>query len=170
MDKMFQAALFDLDGVVLDTESQYTTFWAGVFERYYGDGETYAQKIKGQTLTQIYHAYFDGDQQRQQLITSQLVDFEHNMGFPYIPWLRSLCHLSACLGRTHGHCHQFGERQDGECLSSPSRTHPLLRPHPNGRRFPPIQARSRLLSAGRKSPRCSPSRLCSLRGQHQRTA
>ena len=85
MDKMFQAALFDLDGVVLDTESQYTTFWAGVFERYYGDGETYAQKIKGQTLTQIYHAYFDGDQQRQQLITSQLVDFEHNMGFPYIP-------------------------------------------------------------------------------------
>lgn len=56
MDKMFQAALFDLDGVVLDTESQYTTFWAGVFERYYGDGETYAQKIKGQTLTQIYHA------------------------------------------------------------------------------------------------------------------
>ena len=85
MDKMFQAALFDLDGVVLDTESQYTTFGAGVFERYYGDGETYAQKIKGQTLTQIYHAYFDGDQQRQQLITSQLVDFEHNMGFPYIP-------------------------------------------------------------------------------------
>ena len=35
--------------------------------------------------SQIYHAYFDGDQQRQQLITSQLVDFEHNMGFPYIP-------------------------------------------------------------------------------------
>lgn len=99
MDKMFQAALFDLDGVVLDTESQYTTFWAGVFERYYGDGETYAQKIKGQTLTQIYHAYFDGDQQRQQLITSQLVDFERNMGFPYIPGFEPLSPL--CVPRAY---------------------------------------------------------------------
>lgn len=85
MDKMFQAALFDLDGVVLDTESQYTTFWADVFERYYGDGDAFARKIKGQTLTQIYHAYFDGDLDRQRLITSHLDDFEQHMAFPYIP-------------------------------------------------------------------------------------
>ena len=166
MDKMFQAALFDLDGVVLDTESQYTTFWAGVFERYYGDGETYAQKIKGQTLTQIYHAYFDGDQQRQQLFTSQLVDFEHNMGFPYIPGFEAfVTSLRASSVRT-----AIVTSSASDKMANVYRAHPELFPHPTGRRFPPIQACSRLLSAGRKSPRCSPSRLCSLRGQHQRTA
>lgn len=84
MVKMFSAALFDLDGVVLDTESQYTQFWAAIFQRYYGDGMTLAKKIKGQTLMQIYDAYFGGDTARQQQITEELDTFEQRMNYPYI--------------------------------------------------------------------------------------
>lgn len=94
MVKMFKAALFDLDGVVLDTESQYSVFWANVFQRYYGDGVTLAKKIKGQTLKQIYDAYFAGDEERQRRITSDLDAFEQRMSFPYIkgfvPFVASL--------------------------------------------------------------------------------
>ena len=30
----FRAALFDLDGVVFDTEPQYTVFWGNQFRKY----------------------------------------------------------------------------------------------------------------------------------------
>lgn len=83
--KMFKAALFDLDGVILDTESQYSIFWSGIFQRYFGDGEVFAKKIKGQTLQQIYKAYFDRDIERQQLISSELETFEQQMAYPFIP-------------------------------------------------------------------------------------
>ena len=33
----FNAALFDLGGVIFDTEPQYTRFWKGEFHRYYPD-------------------------------------------------------------------------------------------------------------------------------------
>ena len=34
MNKDFRAALFDLDGVILDTEGQYTRFWGAMGRRY----------------------------------------------------------------------------------------------------------------------------------------
>ena len=46
------AALFDLDGVVLDTESQYTLFWDEQGRKYLGI-ENFCASIKGQTLAQI---------------------------------------------------------------------------------------------------------------------
>lgn len=81
---MFQAALFDLDGVVIDTESQYTTFWTDIFKRYHCGGEVQAKKIKGQTLTQIYHTYFADNIELQRLISSELNEFEQHMNYPYI--------------------------------------------------------------------------------------
>lgn len=48
-----EVALFDLDGVVINTESQYTGFWAGVGERYFHSGTKFANMIKGATLVQI---------------------------------------------------------------------------------------------------------------------
>lgn len=32
-----KAALFDLDGVVFDTELQYSVYWGSVFRKYYPD-------------------------------------------------------------------------------------------------------------------------------------
>lgn len=55
---MIKAALFDLDGVVFDTESQYSVFWGMIGKEYHPEIPDFAQIIKGQTLVQIYDKYF----------------------------------------------------------------------------------------------------------------
>lgn len=91
---MFKAALFDLDGVVLDTESQYSVFWSSIFQRYFGEGEKMAKKIKGQTLQQIYHIYFNERKDLQQVISVELEVFEQHMSYPFIlgflPFVKAL--------------------------------------------------------------------------------
>ena len=47
---MIKAALFDLDGVVFDTEPQYTQFWIEMGRRYHPELPDLAHVIKGQTL------------------------------------------------------------------------------------------------------------------------
>ncbi|MBQ6433123.1 MAG: HAD family phosphatase [Bacteroidaceae bacterium] len=82
---MLTAALFDLDGVIFDTEPQYTKFWGSEFQRYYPDEPGLEQAIKGQTLTQIYDRYFVGALMgEREAITSRLNDYERRMSFPYI--------------------------------------------------------------------------------------
>lgn len=84
----FRAALFDLDGVVFDTEPQYTVFWGNQFRKYYPDQPGMEQKIKGMTLVQIYEAYFK-DENVQRQITSELDEFEQNMNFEYVKDFKS---------------------------------------------------------------------------------
>ena len=79
-----KAALFDLDGVVFDTEPQYTAFWSTVFARYYPNEPQLATCIKGQTLTWIYERYFADKPDLQNEITAKLNAFEHNMQFEYV--------------------------------------------------------------------------------------
>lgn len=82
---MFKAALFDLDGVVFDTEPQYTVFWGSQCKLYHPDQPALEQKIKGQTLTQIYEKYFDKElKDEQKIITARLDKFEQTMNFEYI--------------------------------------------------------------------------------------
>ena len=79
-----KVALFDLDGVVFDTEPLYTEFWRAVFERYYPNEPQLATAIKGQTLTWIYERYFADLPDLQNKITAELNAFEHNMQFEYV--------------------------------------------------------------------------------------
>ena len=79
-----KVALFDLDGVVFDTEPQYTAFWSTVFARYYPNEPQLATCIKGQTLTWIYERYFADKPDLQNKITAELNAFEHNMQFEYV--------------------------------------------------------------------------------------
>ena len=81
---MLRAALFDLDGVVLDTESQYTGFWERQGLLYYPDIKNFAQRIKGMTLTQIFDQFFASDVQAQKQITDALNAFEAEMSYHYI--------------------------------------------------------------------------------------
>ena len=81
----YKAALFDLDGVVFDTETQYTKFWGEVGKNYFPDEPDFAHKIKGSTLVQIYDRYFKGETEKQQAITKGLDDFERSMDYEYIP-------------------------------------------------------------------------------------
>lgn len=84
MDK-FKAALFDLDGVVFDTEPQYTVFWVGICRQYHPEHPGLEHEIKGQTLTQIYDRWFSGPLlSEQDSITARLNDYEQQMHYDYI--------------------------------------------------------------------------------------
>ena len=50
---MKKVALFDLDGVVIDTEGQYTEFWETIGKRYCPEIPDFALRIKGMALVQI---------------------------------------------------------------------------------------------------------------------
>ena len=79
------AALFDLDGVVLDTENQYSTYWGEVGKIYHPEIEHFEKVIKGQTLAQIYERFFQCElAPLQEKITAELDIFEESMIFPYI--------------------------------------------------------------------------------------
>ena len=81
----FKAALFDLDGVIFDTEPQYTRFWGSEFRRYYPDRPGLEDAIKGQTLTQIYDKWFSGPlEAEREGLTARLDAFEAQMDFPYV--------------------------------------------------------------------------------------
>ena len=76
--------LFDFDGVIADTETQYTEFWNRIGREYLGL-EDFGQTIKGQTLVQIFGKYFEGMDRVQEEIVPQLNEFEANMSYDYIP-------------------------------------------------------------------------------------
>lgn len=82
-NRTFNAALFDLDGVVFDTEPQYTVFWGSQFRRYYPEYPGMEQLIKGMTLVEIYEKYFPEKEQQDQ-ITTELDEFEKKMKFVYV--------------------------------------------------------------------------------------
>lgn len=80
----FKAALFDLDGTLMDTEGQYTVFWGSVARKYRPDIPQLENLIKGTTLVQIYDRYFP-DPEWQKEITKGLDEWERNMDYAFIP-------------------------------------------------------------------------------------
>ena len=78
------AALFDFDGVVVDTEPQYTLFWDEKGQKYHPEIPNFGHHIKGQTLIQIYKQFFREPESLQDEITRQLLDYELTMHFEYI--------------------------------------------------------------------------------------
>ena len=78
------AALFDFDGVIMDTETQYTVFWNEQGLKYLNE-EDFGCRIKGQTLAQIYEKYFSTLPEAQQEITAKLNVFEKQMSYEDIP-------------------------------------------------------------------------------------
>ncbi len=91
MTERLKAALFDLDGVVFDTEPQYTVFWGGECRRYHPDHPGLEHEIKGSTLTQIYDRWFSGPLAAEQpAITARLDAFEAQMKFDYIDGFEAL--------------------------------------------------------------------------------
>ena len=78
------AVLFDFDGVVVDTEPQYTLFWDEKGKKYHPEIPNFGHHIKGQTLIQIYKQFFREPEGLQDEITRQLLDYELTMHFEYI--------------------------------------------------------------------------------------
>jgi len=90
---MFKAALFDLDGTLIDTEDQYTIFWGSMARKYRPDVPRLEYLIKGTTLTQIFERYFP-DPAIQAEIQVGLDEWERNMKYEFFPGaLDFLCDL-----------------------------------------------------------------------------
>ena len=78
------AALFDLDGVVIDTEGQYTLFWDMIGRRHLGKAG-FGTEVKGKTLKRILADYFGGiPDETLREIAAVMEDFESKMAMPYI--------------------------------------------------------------------------------------
>ena len=78
------AALFDFDGVIMDTEPQYTLFWDAIGQVYYPEIPNFGHHIKGQSLKELYKNYFGEVEGLQDHITQKLLEFEGQMLFEYI--------------------------------------------------------------------------------------
>lgn len=78
-----KAALFDLDGVLIDTEPVYTRIWEGI-ERHFPTGvDNFAQVIKGTTLPRILNKYFKPEDHKA--IVEMLTEAENDMEYPLFP-------------------------------------------------------------------------------------
>jgi HAD superfamily hydrolase (TIGR01509 family) len=90
-ENRFKAALFDLDGVVFDTEPQYTVFWGSQCRLYHPEHPGLEQEIKGMTLTEIYDQWFGGPLLKEQpIITERLNAYEAQMRYDYIEGFEAL--------------------------------------------------------------------------------
>lgn len=76
--------LFDLDGVILDSEPLYDSFWNAQGERY-DLGGNFASKIKGHTLSQIMNTVFnDFSIDDKKKIVAESIQFEETMDCPLV--------------------------------------------------------------------------------------
>ena len=78
-----RGVLFDLDGVLLDSEGKYSIFWGQMDKEYPTGIENFAAYIKGFHLTRIL-SYFENDEVRQQVL-GKLLEFENNMTYEFFP-------------------------------------------------------------------------------------
>lgn len=81
---MYKAALFDLDGVLIDSETLYTQFWKRVCERHHLPSPTFAYDIKGTTLNDILTTHFPDPKVRAD-VDRMLHDFENEIVYPVFP-------------------------------------------------------------------------------------
>ena len=78
-----RGVLFDLDGVLLDSEGQYSIFWKAMDDRFPTGVADFASYIKGFHLTRILSYFADDDIRRQ--VVDGLIEFEKNMRFEFFP-------------------------------------------------------------------------------------
>lgn len=73
--------LFDLDGVLLDSEGQYSIFWAAMDKEHSTGIDNFASFIKGFHLNRIL-SYFENEEIRQQVV-EKLLEFEREMRYEF---------------------------------------------------------------------------------------
>lgn len=84
--KQLKTALFDFDGVVVETEPIYDIFWNEVGERFGLGIDHFASVIKGTTFPYILEKYFAGySESVKNQVVAEAMNFEKSMSFPPIP-------------------------------------------------------------------------------------
>lgn len=82
-------ALFDLDGVVIDSEGVYSRFWVEIEKKFPSGIPGFADKIKGTNLASILSHYSDED--TKQRVLNALKEFEETMVYNIFP--EALCFI-----------------------------------------------------------------------------
>ena len=79
----YKCALFDLDGVVFDTEPQYSIFWQKECQYYHPEQPGLEQRIKGMVLTEIFNTFFKDVEDEWGDIVERLNSWESSMDYEY---------------------------------------------------------------------------------------
>ncbi len=81
--------LFDLDGVLIDSESEYSRIWATVNKEYPTGVSNLEVKIKGCTLEKILDDYYRDPEIRNKVV-DRLYSLEGQMKYAYLPGAKQL--------------------------------------------------------------------------------
>lgn len=79
--------LFDLDGVIIDSESQYTRIWAQINQEFPTGIPGFELIIKGSTLSKILNENYDSEETRNK-VSRRLHQLEAQMKYNYLPFAR----------------------------------------------------------------------------------
>lgn len=80
------AALFDFDGVVVDTEPVYDRFWEDAIMRHKFQIPDFLNKIRGITMSHLMDTYFsDYPEAFRQQILEESIAYERQMPLPLLP-------------------------------------------------------------------------------------
>lgn len=82
-----KGVLFDLDGVLVDTESQYSIFWGKMGVEYNTGIPDFAERIKGSNLASILNTYFP-EKSVQDEIVDKLNRFQEAMTYEICPGVK----------------------------------------------------------------------------------
>lgn len=89
-----KTALFDFDGVVVDTEPIYDIFWNEAGKRYGLGIDNFAAVIKGTTLPYIMDKYFsDRSEEFRQMVVKESTEYESTMPLPAMPGSMEFLHM-----------------------------------------------------------------------------
>lgn len=89
--------LFDLDGVLIDSEGEYSKIWAQVNREYPSGIDNLEEVIKGCTLDKILADHYP-DKHIQEKVVARLYELEGRMHYEYLPGARSLLQSLAGKG------------------------------------------------------------------------
>lgn len=81
--------LFDLDGVLIDSEREYSKIWAQVNREYPSGTESLEAVIKGCTLDKILADHYPDPEIREKVVT-RLYELEKLMKYEYLPGAEAL--------------------------------------------------------------------------------
>lgn len=82
--------LFDLDGVIIDSETEYTRIWREIDRVFHTGVENFEYKIKGSTLPTILSTYFR--EEDRTTVTEMLYSMESRMAYNFCPGAEELLH------------------------------------------------------------------------------
>lgn len=81
--------LFDLDGVLIDSEHEYTSIWERINREFPTDVPNFAERIKGTTLENILATHYPDPETRKR-VEARLLEEEAKMVYTYLPGAKEL--------------------------------------------------------------------------------